>query len=310
MKQPAPRAGAPNLTVIILTRDEELHIERALASVSDIASRCIVVDSGSTDRTLALAKAAGAEVWHHDWLNHAAQFNWALAELPPGTGWVLRLDADETVTPALATEIRQHLAALDGAVTGVVVGRRMTFLGRPIRWGGLFPVPVLRLIRHGHGRCESRWMDEHLVTDGRTASFAGEIIDDNRKPLGWWIDKHNGYAAREVVDILSREHGLGPQDNRGELEGHARGKRWMKTAVYARLPSGARAVLYFLYRYVLRLGFLDGYEGLAFHALQGFWYRFLVDAKLFEVRAYMARTGAPPADAIRAVLGIDLAKRG
>jgi len=294
------------LTVVILTKNEERHIARAIGSVAGIADRVLVIDSGSTDRTIDLAQAAGAEVLTNAWVNHATQFNWALDQLPADTGWVFRLDADEVVSDALATEIKAHLGSLSPGITGVYISRRMTFLGRPIRWGGVFPVRVLRLFRHRRGRCENRWMDEHIMVEGETVDFKGEIVDDNLNSLAWWTEKHNAYASREVVDLLNLEYCFMAHETVADLRGgHQAGvKRWIKEKVYARLPGGVRALCYFLYRYVIRLGFLDGKEGTAFHVLQGFWYRYLVDMKLHEVKSHMHRNGVDAATAIREVLGI------
>lgn len=298
------------LTVVILTKNEERHIARAIASVAPIADRIVVVDSGSMDRTVELAKEGGAEVLENPWVNYATQLNWALDQLPADTDWVFRLDADEVVTDALASEIKTHLGSLSPTIVGVYISRRMTFLGRPIKWGGLFPVRVLRLFRHGRGRCENRWMDEHVLVDGSTAEFNGEIVDDNLNSLTWWTEKHNAYASREVVDLLNLEYGFMAHETVANLRsGQQAGlKRWIKENVYARLPGGVRAFLYFLYRYVVRLGFLDGREGTAFHFLQGFWYRYLVDMKLFEVKAYMRRTNVDAVTAIRDVLGVDVTR--
>ena len=289
-----------DLTVIILTMNEARHIRRAIASVRDVATRILVVDSGSEDDTVALAKAAGAEVMHHPWTTHAAQFNWALDQIAGVPGWVLRLDADEVLTPALSAEIAAGLPD----VAGLYLRRRIWFMGQPVRYGGVFPVKVMRLFRNGAGRCEDRWMDEHIVVDGPTATLQGELVDDNLNPLDWWIAKHNQYASREVIDILNARYGLLPQ-GQGLQQGGL--KRWVKTVIYGRLPPGLRAGAYFFYRFVLRLGLLDGSHARAFHVLQGFWYRYLVDVKLAEVTGYIAETGAPPDLAIRRVLGVDLA---
>lgn len=296
------------LTVVILTKNEERHIARAIASVAQIADRIVVVDSGSTDRTVELARDGGAEVLENPWVNYATQFNWALDQLSGDTDWVFRLDADEVVSEALANEIAAQLRGLSSDAAGVYVSRRMTFLGRPIKWGGVFPVRVLRLFRHGRGRCENRWMDEHVLVDGSTAEFSGEIVDDNLNSLTWWTEKHNAYASREVVDLLNLEYGFMAHETVADLRsGQQAGvKRWIKEKVYARLPRGGRAFVYFLYRYVVRLGFLDGREGTAFHFLQGFWYRYLVDIKLHEVKTYMRSNGVDAPAAIRAVLAIDL----
>ncbi len=289
-----------DLTVIILTMNEARHIRRAIASVRDVATRILVVDSGSEDDTVALAKAAGAEVMYHPWTTHAAQFNWALDQIAGVPGWVLRLDADEVLTPALSAEIAAGLPD----VAGLYLRRRIWFMGQPVRYGGVFPVQVMRLFRNGAGRCEDRWMDEHIVVDGPTATLQGELVDNNLNPLDWWIAKHNRYASREVIDILNARYGLLPQ-GQGLQQGGL--KRWVKTVIYGRLPPGLRSGAYFFYRFVLRLGLLDGSHARAFHVLQGFWYRYLVDAKLAEVTGYIAETGAPPDLAIRRVLGVDLA---
>lgn len=296
------------LTVLILTLNEELHIARCLASVASVATRCVVVDSGSTDRTVEIARTAGAEVLENQWVNYATQMNWGLDHLLADTEWVMRLDADELVTPDLAAEISNRLQDLGPEVDGVYVSRRMTFLGRSIRWGGVFPVRVLRLFRHGRGHVENRWMDEHIIVNGPVADFAGEIIDDNRNGLTWWTEKHNNYASREVIDLLNLELGFMPQETVANLGGgHQVGiKRWLKEKIYAHLPGGLRAAIYFAYRYILRLGFLDGREGTAFHVLQGFWYRYLVDMKLHEVRTYMINYDVDAATAIRDVLNINL----
>lgn len=296
------------LTVIILTKNEERHIERALACVAAIADRCVVVDSGSTDRTVELAMAAGATVLQKPWVNYATQLNWALDQLPDDTEWVLRLDADEIVTEPLAAEIRKKLTALPAQTQGIFVSRRMHFLGRRIQWGGVFPVRVLRLFRHGHGHCENRWMDEHIIVDGDTAEFSGEIIDDNLNSLTWWTEKHNSYASREVVDILNQEYRFTPQETIASLSGGQQAgiKRWIKENIYARLPGGFRVFAYFFYRYFFRLGFLDGKEGTAFHILQGFWYRYLVDTKLHEVKSHMDNNSVDAVTAINEVLGIDV----
>lgn len=286
-----------DLTVIILTQDEARHIARAIASVKGIAARVIVVDSGSSDQTVILAKKAGAEVLHHPWINHAAQFNWALDQVG-GCDWIMRLDADEVVTESLADAIKAGLPD----VQGIYVNRQIRFMGQPVRFGGVNPVQTLRLFRHGFAQCEARWMDEHIVVNGLTARLHGAIIDDNENPLDWWIAKHNAYASREVIDMLARRSGLWGKPDVAE----ASTKRWLKENVYQRLPGGLRAGLYFTYRYVVRFGFLDGRQARAFHVLQGFWYRYLVDAKLAEVERFMARTGCTPLVAIEQVLGVTL----
>lgn len=292
------------LTVIILAKNEARHIERAIASIKAVATDILVVDSGSTDDTVARATQAGARVLDHAWTNYATQFNWALDQIKGHAGWVLRLDADEIVTPHLLAEIRSGLPD----VAGITVRRSMCFMGQPVRHGGMFPIRVLRLFCNGMGRCETRWMDEHIIVDGPLIAFAGQIIDDNRNSLDWWTTKHNSYASREVIDILNQELGFLPQDalTAKDTGRQAAIKRFIKEKLYARMPLGARAAVYFLSRYVVRGGFLDGRQARAFHVLQGFWYRYLVDTKLAEVRHYMTQTGADPVTAIADILNVNV----
>lgn len=296
------------LVAVVLTFNEERHLARCVASVQGLVNEVVVVDCFSTDRTLEIANRLGARVIQHPWTNHATQFNWALTQLGSDTDWVLRIDADEVLTPALVAEVREVLPTVAPDVDGVFIGRRMTFQGRMIRHGGIFPVRVLRLFRHGRGQCENRWMDEHIKVAGPTVGLRGEIIDDNLQPLTWWTSKHNNYATMEAVDLLNLEFRFMPLDSIADLRGgqEAGVKRWIKERIYARMPGGLRAFAYFFYRYIMRLGFLDGRAGATFHFLQGFWYRYLVDAKVMEVRRYMQREGVDVTVAINRVLGVSV----
>lgn len=296
------------LSVIILTFNEAIHLDRCIASVKSIAGEIVVADCFSTDTTLEIASSHGARIIQREWVNHAAQFNWALTQLNADTDWVLRIDADEVLTPELVAEIQSRLPTIGLGVDGIYCSRRMTFQGRLMRYGGIFPVRVLRLFRYGCGRCENRWMDEHIKVAGPTVDFTGEIIDDNLNSLTWWTDKHNKYASREAVDLLNLEYHFMPHDSVADLRGgkQAGVKRWLKEKVYARMPRGFRAFVYFLYRYVVRLGFLDGQAGTAFHFLQGFWYRYLVDAKVAEVKRCMRDKGVGVKEAIERVFVVEV----
>ena len=280
------------ITAIILTRNEQVHLQRCIDSLRPCVSRIYVIDSGSTDQTLQIARAAGAEVFENAWVNHAVQFNWAIDHCPIDTPWVLRLDADEIITPELAAEINDRLPTLSEETTGVCFKRRVHFMGRWIRHGGYYPTILLRLFRTGAGRSEQRWMDEHITLQrGSSIVFNHDIIDENLNDLTWWTDKHNRYATREAVDLLCTRHGLQLDDAPLVSSAQAKLKRWLKERIYARAPMMMRPMMYFLYRYFLRLGILDGAPGLIFHTLQGFWYRFLVDAKIYELQRQAKHEG-------------------
>lgn len=274
-----------DLTVLILTKNEEKNIAKCIRSFQGIARRFVIVDSFSTDRTVEIARSLGADVYEHAFENHAAQMNWGLEHTGIQTEWVMRMDADEELTPELVCEFEEKIPKLPANITGVQLRRRIYFMNRWIRHGGVYPTILLRLFRTGHAVCEQRVMDEHMVLkDGDVICFKKDFIDKNTKSLEWWIGKHNWYSDREVADYLDKQRQLESEDAiRPKLFGNqAERKRWLKYLLYYRTPLMRRAHWYFIYRYLIRLGFLDGKEGLAFHFLQGYWYRFLVDAKIME----------------------------
>lgn len=207
------------LIAVILIFNEAQHLPRCLASLVGVADAVLVVDCFSTDDTVSIAKAHGARVVQHPFTNHATQFNWALTQLEVDVDWVMRIDADEVLTSALAAEIRERLPSIGPEIDGVFCGRRMTFQGQSIRFGGVFPVRVLRLFRAGRGQCENRWMDEHIKVAGPTIDFRNELIDDNLNSLTWWTAKHNSYASREAVDLLNLEYNFMPHDSVANLCG-------------------------------------------------------------------------------------------
>ena len=283
------------VTAIILTRDEEVHIGRCIQRLKPLADRIIVVDSFSTDATVALAKAAGAEVWEHEFRNYALQFQWALDTLAQVGGWIVRIDADEWFEDRAIAEIRHRIAEAPADVSAFDFRRKVIFRGRWIRWGGYYQTILTRVWRGGSARIEQRWMDEHIIIEqGRVEQLGkGNLVDENLKDITTWTEKHNSYATRQMVEYVGIESGLiSPSPSSGRLSNAAKWKRVLRNNFYAACPIYGRAYLYFLWRYLARLGFLDGRPGLVFHTLQGFWYFFLIDAKVGEAREYIRRHGA------------------
>lgn len=294
------------ISAVILTYNEARHILRCIHSIKNAVDEIVVVDSFSQDDTVKMARDAGAKVLQREWVNYADQFNWAMLQVSGDTNWILRIDADEYIDARLSNEISRQVRSAPQDCSGMYVKRRMKFLGEPVRFGGVFPVQVVRVFRVGRGRCEARWMDEHIKVDGLTTTLEGALIDDNLNSLSWWTAKHNSYASREVVDLLNIKYRFIPTDSVADLDLRREDlfKRWIKERVYSGLPLGFRAFLYFFYRYVLRFGFLDGRRAAQFHFLQGLWYRYLVDAKLAEVESLMVETRIDAPAAIEQVLGI------
>lgn len=296
------------ITALILTANESKHIARCLRSLQGVVDQVVVVDSGSTDETVAICRQWGAEVHHNPWRNYSTQLNWGLDHGDIRGDWCLRIDADEYLSERLRESLRQRVleGAIADEVNGFYVNRIMVFMGRAILHGGCGSLYMLRLFRRGQGRCEERWMDEHIaLTGGRTERLGGELVDENLNNIGWWIGKHNNYATREAIDLLNMRHGFEAHTHHRSMDegSQASRKRWLKEKVYARLPTGLRALLYFAWRYVGQLGFLDGKAGLVFHFMQGFWYRFLVDVKVNELEDRAKASGQPIERVIEAEYG-------
>lgn len=279
-----------DLTAIILTYNEEIHIKRCLENVQKIAKNIFIIDSYSTDRTLEIAKGFGVNILQHKWENnHAKQFNWALDNCPINTKWVLRLDADEYLTDELIKELKEILPNVDNSINGIILTLKRFFLGKHIK-RGVGEITQMRLFKYGKARCELRQMDEHIqLLEGDYLKFKGAWVDDNLNDIGWWIQKHNGYAIREAIDLLDIEFGLTDykisKTNDSKLTLETSKKRVAKHH-YVHLPLFWRSFAYFIYRYFLKFGFLDGKEGFLWHFLQGWWYRTLVDVKVWEIKKH------------------------
>lgn len=274
-----------NLSVIILTFNEGLHLKRCIQKVKPIASEIFIVDSFSNDQTLEIARQNEAKIFQNKWPgNHAKQFNWALENLPIKTPWVLRLDADEYLLPELIDEIQRKLTNIPDDICGIVFKRRHIFMDKWMK-KGIYPVKLLRLFRYQKAVCEQRWMDEHIqLMEGKTVEFENDFVDHNLNNLSWFLQKHIGYAIREAIDLLDIELGLINNTQESfQLNDQAAAKR-RKKMKYARQPLFWRAFAYFVYRYFFKFGFLEGKEGFMWHFFQGWWYRTLVDAKIWEIK--------------------------
>lgn len=274
------------ISFIILTFNEEKHIERCIQSILPISKHIYIIDSYSTDATIEIAKKNGAIVYQNKWINYANQFNWALKICPISTPWIMRLDADEYLTHELRVEMQHVLPSLASETTGVIINYRHYFLGRWIKHGTRYPLPLLRIWRTGKGNIENKWMDERIIlSEGITYKFKSDFIHDDLNDINFFISKHNGYATREAIDLLNKEYHFMNSDQDKEIEKNkSHLNLYFKNSFYSKSPLFLRCFVYFIYRYFFRLGFIDGKAGLIYHFLQGFWYRFLVDAKIYELK--------------------------
>lgn len=272
-----------DISVIILTYNEEIHLERCLNNAKKFAKEIFIVDSFSTDKTVEIAQCMGVKVYQHAWENYSKQFNWGLQNLPIQTEWVWRMDADEYLSEELINELHQKLPQLSQGTNAFTAPCLRIFMGKYIKHG-IIPLILLRLFKIKYATCENRYMDEHIaISEGIIGSLDNPFYDDNLNDLTWWTNKHNGYASREAIDLLLTEYNLLPQNtvvNSGENATNVRKKKLK----YIKLPLFWRCFAFFFLRYFIRGGFLDGKEGFLWHFLQGFWYRALADAKVFEIK--------------------------
>lgn len=271
-----------DITAIILTRDEELNIERCITCVKPYVDRVVVVDSGSTDRTIEIAKGLGADIYEHSpFVHYAKQFNWAIDNTNVTTKWIYRIDADEVVTPELGEELvkacRDHQ---DDDVNGLVMKFKIYFMGRFLTHGGIYPFYNLTVFKTGKGRYEDRAFGEHVVlTEGKTVDLVNDCLHYDFKDLTVWINKHNWYATREVADYNATR---AQQQVDATLYHEAEKTKKLRDGLYYKLPKFWRAKFYYWYRYYFKLGFLDGKAGKVHAFLQAYWYRYLIDAKIME----------------------------
>lgn len=273
------------LSAIILTYNESINLIDCINSVVEFVNEIIIVDSFSTDNTLEIAKSYTTNIYQNKFVNQSKQFIWTLATTRITNEWILRLDADERWTKEGFDELRQIIE--NDTADGVYVKMKIFFMGRWIKHGGVYPNYFLRVYKKSKGRMEDRWMDEHIKVNGRTVQSNIDVIESNydrQKNIALWTNKHNNYSTREAVEFLIQKYKLKPVDTVAKFWGNkTERKRWLKEKFYFKLPLFMRPFLYYLHRYIFKLGFLDGKEGFIYHYLHAFWYRFLVDVKIYQI---------------------------
>ncbi|HVG41014.1 MAG TPA: glycosyltransferase family 2 protein [Chitinophagaceae bacterium] len=273
-----------NITAIILTYNEALNIRECLKSVEEIASQIIIVDSGSTDATITIAKEFNCDILTHSFENYSQQRNWALSNAKINNEWILNLDADHRLTLELQKELRLVFSNdIAPAVNGFLTSRKTIFMGKWIRYGGHYPTYHATLFRKNKGFCEIKNYDQHFKVEGNVVKLKGDVIDVITDSLFNFTNRHNKWSDFEAHDQVFKE-----ADNNSVIKSDLRGnpiqkRRYLKS-IYEKFPLFVRPFIYFIIRYFFRLGFLDGTTGLIFHFLQGFWFRFLVDAKVYELK--------------------------
>lgn len=273
------------ISVIVLTYNEEKNIRDCLENVYNWTGEIFIVDSFSTDKTIEIAKRYTDKIFQHPFENYAQQRNWAQENLPISYEWVFHLDADEYVTEELKEELRKLFKKDLSNIDGFLIKRKTIFMGRWVKYGGHYPSYHLRIFKKQKGRCEERLYDQHFIVKGKIQRLKNDIINTIGEDINLWVQRHNLWSTYEAEEYLKgKNRKLQVKENL--FNSFIEKKRWLRNRVYNRLPLFLRVFLYFFYRYFLRLGFLDGKEGLIFHFLQGFWYRLLVDIKIYKIKRF------------------------
>ncbi len=267
--------GKVPISVIVLTYNEEANIDYALKSVYDWASKIFIVDSYSTDRTLEIARRYTDKIYQHPWEGFAGQRNWAMSNLSLANKWILFLDADEAVSDEFKREIEAFFEhGFPPDASAFTIGYRTIFMGRRLKHGAASP-PQIKFV----AKDEVNWLlqgeREPCKVTGKVYNLKGRVWHYDRRGLHTWIEKHNKYSSTGALDLFNKRL----KKENPETIGSLKYKSWDK------LPLFIRPFVYFFYRYVLRLGFLDGIEGFMYAFLQAFWFRLMIDAKYYEMRA-------------------------
>ena len=278
-----------DLTAVILTKDEAKNIAACIESIRGFAARILVIDCGSTDGTDRIARELGAEVVTHPFTYYAAQFNFALDECDIRTKWVLRLDADERLTPEVIAACEPLLSRYaEDNINGIAMEANFWFLGKPMKHGAVKKRKIL-IFKQGIGRIEDRKRDAHtILSEGTSVRIPERYEHHDCKDLATYIGRYNWYAGRELVDYIDWRRGRS-QD--AMTDPTLMAQRRKKFGLYYKAPMFLRARLLFIYNYILRLGFLDGREGYIYNWFESYWYRFLIDARIFEYEAGLAEPG-------------------
>ncbi|EKD71437.1 MAG: Glycosyl transferase family 2 [uncultured bacterium] len=268
-----------HLTVIILTYNESIHIDRAIKNVSKWADKIIILDSYSEDDTVEKASTFGIEVIYRKFDNYKNQREYAIEYVKNKTEWLFFLDADEYLTEELKQEIKSETIKSD--ISGYYIPRRFIFMNKWIKWGGYYPIYLLRLFRPEHAYLDGV-INEHVKVSGKIDYLKNDFVDHNLKGINSWIEKHNSYATFEALELIRYKAKQYHFKKINIFSTQSERKQWLRYNIWNRLPIVIRPPLYFIYRYFFRLGFLDGKEGFIYHFLQGFWFWLLIDIKYIE----------------------------
>lgn len=272
-----------NLSVIVVTYNEENNMQDCIDSIRQVTDKLFVVDSFSTDKTVEILEQNGVRYASHEYITYADKRNWSQENNPYQTEWVMHLDADERVSDQMLRWFNSAFSEVGNSFDGVMFARKPFFMGRFLKHGGMYPIYTARLFKAAKGFCERKAYDQHFVVDGPVKVTKIDIENDVTPNLTKFINTHNEFSKYEAAEIALK------MSDKGDVKVNFFGnpverRRWLKNRIFYNMPLFVRSFLYFNYRYFFQLGFLDGKEGFIFFVLQSFWFRFLVDAKVYELQ--------------------------
>lgn len=277
----------PHYTFIILTYNEEKHLPRLLNSIYELNAAVCILDSGSTDHTVTIAATYNAQIKQHPFKNHPRQWHHALTTFDIKTPWVIGLDADQVISDELRIQLLSFRDEDYADVSGIYFNRKNYFKGRWLKYGGYYPFYLLKMFRYGTGYSDlSENMDHRFIVPGKTIIWKNAyLLEENLKEnqISFWIDKHNRYSDLLALEEIERRKKLRIQTIKPSFWGTPDQRTARLKQMWWRMPLFIRPAIYFIYRYIFRLGILDGYAGFIFHFMQAFWFRLVVDIKIKEL---------------------------
>jgi glycosyltransferase involved in cell wall biosynthesis len=267
-----------NYCVIIPTLNEENNIRQVINNLKSLNCDIFIIDSNSTDGTLKIAQELNVKVFQGEWNTFSEKMNWALKAFSASYGWVIRIDADERINIKQKNLISKTISQAGNDVSGININRKIFFMGRRLRYGGMGSHKHCRITRTGFAKYEIREMDEHILTDGLIINSAIDVEEHETRGISNWSTKHIKYANIEKSMWLNNRH----RKTWVTLKFPEKAKRFLKEEIFNRTPLVYRAVGYFFYRYIFLMGFLDGIPGLIFHVFHSLWYRLLIDTLILQ----------------------------
>ena len=262
------------IDALILTKNEDIHLDRCLNNISKLTNSIYILDSYSNDNTIKIANKYKAKIYYRKFDNYSFQFNWALNNIKFINNWVIRIDADEFLSDELIAEINKQILNVSSDINGFNLKRVIHFLGKKILYGGYFPTFILRVWRVNTVFCSNDLVDEQLILKkGKSINLSSLLIEKNNKGLYFWLKKHIKYA-----DFESSNYHNYLKTKKIQTSSNLKHKKYF---IYYNFLIFIRPFIYFIYRIILKKGYLDGLKGILFHFLQSFLYRLYVDILIF-----------------------------